>query len=184
MVWPGGWEVIGAIGLGAYYVWRLKPKQSPLHKRNRKRAKRLLKRLQSKSTDYQPGQIFSFLRHQDFFVFEELLLCCFERRGFRIKRNHAYTGDGGIDGTFFDKKGNKFLIQAKRYKSAINPQHISEFNNVVKREKAAGGFFIHTGRTGPKSYQALAPTVRIISGNKLLVLLGVKLSKTDESCYT
>jgi len=176
---PGVLGVVVGLGVGVYWVLKLTPKPSRLHKENQRKAKRLLKRLQNNAHD--PGVVFGILRREDFFVFEEILLCCFQERGFRVKRNHAYTGDGGIDGTFFDRAGNKFLIQAKRYKSAINPQHVREFTGVIQREKAAGGFFIHTGRTGQKSYQALLPTVRIISGDKLLALLDAKLSKSVDS---
>lgn len=173
---PGLLGIVVGLGIGIYSVLKLAPKPSRLHKENRRKAKHVLKRLQNNAHD--PGMVFGILRREDFFVFEEILLCCFKAHGFRIKRNHAYTGDGGIDGTVFDKTGNKFLIQAKRYKSAINPQHVREFTEVIQREKAAGGFFIHTGRTGQKSYQALLPTVRIISGDKLLALLDAKLSKS------
>lgn len=51
----------------------------------------------------------------------------------------------------FDKQGNKYLIQAKRYKSAINPAHVEDFARVVNQKKAYAGFFVHTGRTGEKS---------------------------------
>lgn len=44
------------------------------------------------------GQKIAYLRKIDPFVFEELLLEGFERRGFEVIRNRRYTGDGGIDG--------------------------------------------------------------------------------------
>lgn len=161
--------IVAGIGLGLYWTVTGRPKPSRLHKINQKKAKRFLSTLQNQP--HEPSELFGLLRRANCFVFEELLLVCFQQRGFRIKRNRAYTGDGGIDGTFFDRAGNKFLIQAKRYKSAINPRHVSEFAEVIQREQAAGGFFIHTGRTGPKSYQNQSPQVRIISGHKLLRLL-------------
>ncbi len=49
----------------------------------------------------------------------------------------------------------------------------------VKKYKATAGLFIHTGRTGLKSYQNLTTTIQIISGNKLLKLLNVK--KVEET---
>jgi restriction system protein len=171
-------SVLMGVIVGLYWAINLLPKQSRLHKINQRKAKRLLCNLQNVTRS--PAHVFGLLRREDFFVFEELLLLCFQQRGFRIKKNLAYTGDGGIDGTFFDKSRNKFLIQAKRYRNSINPQHVTEFSEVIARERANGGFFIHTGRTGKKSYQNLTPLVRIISGNDLLVLLGAKLNKNTD----
>ena len=171
---PGTLGVVAGLGFCAYWAYQLWPKQSRLHKINQQKAKRFLNKIQHNA--HEPGFVFGMLRRENFFVFEEILLLCFKQRGFRIKCNLAYTGDGGIDGTFFDGAGNKFLIQAKRYKNTINPQHISEFSGVIARERATGGFFIHTGRTGQKSYQNLTPEIRIISGKKLLMLLRAKLT--------
>ena len=159
------------LGVGVYFISPLVSKQKSRHKRNQKIAKSLLRQLQK--NHYEPGYIFGILRNTDPFVFEELLLLCLKNKGYRIKTNQAYTGDGGIDGTFYDKQGNKFLMQAKRYKSAITPQHVKDFSHVVTQEQAVGGFFIHTGRTGTKSYENLAENIRFISGNKLLKLLGL-----------
>lgn len=170
--------VFVGLGFGLYSVVMFTPKSSRLHKNNIRKAQRLLNRIQNKK--HSPGMLFDMLRHEDHFVFEEIILCCFKACGFRIKRNHAYTGDGCIDGTVFDEVGNKFLIQAKRYKSTINPQHVREFARVVDREVVTDGLFIHTGRTGPKSYRALLPVVRIISGDTLLELLGAKLPNSDK----
>lgn len=67
-------------------------------------------------------------------------------QGWEIGRNFRYTGDGGIDGRVLiaDKL---YLIQAKRYRSHINLQHIRNFHQAIVREKAPGGFFVHTGKT-------------------------------------
>jgi restriction endonuclease Mrr len=49
--------------------------------------------------------------------------------------------------------------------------HVQEFQNVIKKEKDAGGFFVHTGRTGEKSYEFKDESINFISGDKLLKLL-------------
>jgi len=160
-----------ALAWGILLFYWISPHEKPLHRTNRVKAKKLLKKLQKNSDE--PAHIFYLLRSMNCFVFEELLLLCLKDQGFRIEQNQAYTGDGGIDGTFYDKQGRKFVVQAKRYKSAINPQHVSEFATFVENNQVAGGLFIHTGRTGKKSYQQLTSKIRIVSGQKLLDFIGV-----------
>ncbi|WP_236616938.1 restriction endonuclease [Sphingobium lactosutens] len=104
-------------------------------------------------------------------AFEELLLESFERRGFRVIRNHRYTGDGGIDRKVMID-GAFWLIQAKRYATAIRPEHVSAFNALC-RARSCRGLFIHTGRTGPQSRESIdnSSHVEIISGRRLLALV-------------
>ena len=86
------------------------------------------------------------------FIFEELLLHCCCDMGWRVVRS-SYTHDGGIDGTFFDEDGAKFLIQAKRYSGEIEPEHLLAFSDVVWRDKdAIAGIFMHTGTTCAKGH--------------------------------
>lgn len=110
------------------------------------------------------------------YAFEELLLTCCQNQGWDIERNFSYSNDGGIDGrvTIAEKL---YLIQAKRYRGYINPQHIVHFYKVVQQEKAAGGFFIHTGKTGELSKQLLREhRISLLSGQRLVdFVLGQRL---------
>ena len=83
-------------------------------------------------------------------AFEELLLTCCQGQGWEIERNFKYSGDGRIDGRVLIA-GKLYLVQAKRYRGYINPQHIRDFYQVIQEEKAARGFFVHTGKTGKLS---------------------------------
>jgi len=166
IILTGGW---------VYYLHRA-PKPNKLHRINQAKAKTLLYKLQNEP--FNPAYVFGILRKIDPFVFEELLLLCFKGQGYRVAKRGGYSGDGGVDGEIYDKENKYFLIQAKRYKSAINPAHVAEFAQVIKQKNAAGGFFVHTGRTGPKSYQHTSTTLKMISGKKLLELLQVKLPAT------
>lgn len=150
---------------------------TPKHRANIREANNIIKNMRNSTSGYSRAQLMHQLRQIDPFVFEEVLLTCLQERGFKVKRNRRYTGDGGIDGIFFTPAKEKFLIQAKRYADTINPQHVKHFVEIVKRERAAGGYFIHTGRTGLASkVNLMASTVEIISGNKLLnFLLGLPL---------
>jgi len=138
------------------------------HRRYQRQACRVLDRLPQLDGD---GQRLAYLRKVNPYVFEELLLTAFELRGYRIKRNRRYSGDGGLDGQVWID-GQRYLIQAKRYARAITPDHVAEFGALVRRE-GCRGLFVHTGRTGPKSRAILAriPEVELLSGQGLLELL-------------
>ena len=118
--------------------------------------------------------ILGILRGCDPFVFEELLLHIFEdNQEFNVVRNKRYTGDGGIDGRFyFDDY--PFLVQAKRYKSHINPKHVEEFAEKITVFKAEFGLFIHTGKTGKLSSKTAwhsRKDLMLVSGQKLVNLV-------------
>lgn len=141
------------------------------HRWRRRQARAMATQLQGRDRD-QPAQlIFARLRAMDPLAFEELLLECFERRGLKIWRNRRYTGDGGIDGRIVIG-GETVLIQAKRYASAIRPEHVAAFVALC-RSRRCRGLFIHTGRTGPQSRRFLADdaSVSIVSGAYLVALL-------------
>lgn len=138
------------------------------HQRYRRQAARILNILPGLAGD---GCRLSYLRKINPFVFEELLLLAFARQGYRVKRNPRYSGDGGLDGQVWID-GQHFLIQAKRYSCAIDPQHVADFACLLK-QRDTQGLFIHTGRTGAKSRAEAGETayLRIISGQILLDLL-------------
>lgn len=148
-----------------------------LHRKNWAAARHIQTLLQEKP--WRPGGALNYLRKLDPFVFEELLLLAFKKRGYRIGKNKRYSGDGGVDGRVYAKDGC-YLVQAKRYSSAINPAHVADFAKVIEKEKACGGFFIHTGRTGAKAYRNKQHNITFISGEKLLQLLSVTLKNTDD----
>lgn len=133
-----------------------------------KKSRKLHVQIQSMEND---ARLFGYLRKVDPFLFEELILTAYESKGFTIKRNKRYTGDGGIDGQVkIDDKWH--YIQAKRYSSAINPKHVQDFSTLC-RDRKRPGVFIHTGRTGPKSSSIFSACERVsvISGSKLIQLL-------------
>lgn len=136
------------------------------HKKNIKIAKKIYNRINEiKNTN--KGWIFTYLRKIDPFVFEELILHSFRQKGYKIKRNKKYTGDGGIDGKVIINK-QTYFIQAKRYTDFINPRHVENFAALCQKHKVKG-YFIHTGKTGQKSFDIKKEhkSIEIISGNKL-----------------
>lgn len=139
------------------------------HYRNISTGNRVIQKLNAIEHD---GAKLNYLRKVNPFVFEELVLTAFSKNGYTIIRNKRYTGDGGIDGKVV-KNGQLYLVQAKRYSTSINPQHVIDFNEAINRVNASGGYFVHTGRTGEKSHQNRQGNIEFISGSKLLTLISI-----------
>ncbi|MGM9798675.1 MAG: restriction endonuclease [Parabacteroides sp.] len=139
------------------------------HQRRRKKAKKVANKLK---TFTEGGQILTYLRKIDPFVFEEMLLNAFEACGYKAIRNKRYTGDGGIDGQII-YQDKRIPVQAKRYKNHINKAHMVAFTEVTQKRKAPFGLFIHTGQTGKGSYEVATSStpILIISGDRLIRLL-------------
>jgi restriction system protein len=156
---------------------------SKRHRKNIGKARKVLNDLRGRrlSEAEKIPVVLGTLRKVDPFVLEELILTCCQERGWKIIRNKRYTGDGGIDGKVIVGK-QLLLIQVKRYRDHINPHHVREFQRVVGREGAAGGLFIHTGKTGKQSKAVVKDSVvSIVSGRKLVdFVLGQKISVRKE----
>lgn len=150
---------------------RLKSKR---HQRYIRLAALVLEQLRSGGV--QLPKALGILRKMNPYAFEELLLTCCHEQGWEIERNFRYSNDGGLDGRV-TIAGKLYLIQAKRYRGYIKPQHIHDFNQVIKQEKAYGGFFIHSGKTGELANQLLREyQISLLSGQRLVdFVLGQKL---------
>ncbi|MFK5892277.1 MAG: restriction endonuclease [Pseudomonadota bacterium] len=139
----------------------------PKHYRQIKKADLILQKLHKFDND---GAVLSYLRKVDPYVFEEIVLTSISNLGFKIKRSKGYSGDGGIDGSFY-VNGKEVLIQSKRYSSHINLQHVKDFS-VVCFNNDLKGVFVHTGRTGKESHTLSRKVgIEILSGNRLVGLI-------------
>ncbi|WP_257554699.1 restriction endonuclease [Sphingobium sp. CFD-2] len=141
------------------------------HRWRRRQARAMCEQLRGPDRDQPAGLHYARLRAMDPLAFEELLLEAFEQRGHRVIRNRRYTGDGGVDGEVVID-GERWLIQAKRYRDAIRPEHVRDFAMLCATRKRRG-MFIHTGRTGGISRTVVlsADGIEIVSGQRLLALL-------------
>lgn len=141
------------------------------HRWRRRQARAMCEQLRGPDRDQPAGLHYARLRAMDPLAFEELLLEAFEQRGHRVIRNRRYTGDGGVDGEVVID-GERWLIQAKRYRDAIRPEHVRDFAMLCATRKRRG-MFIHTGRTGGMSRTVVlsADGIEIVSGQRLLALL-------------
>lgn len=139
-------------------------------------SKRWLSDFRKTKTTLTTQQRFSYIRRiSDPFLFEEILMTCFDERDAVLKiRRTKYTRDGGIDG-FVYFPGLTVLIQAKLYSGPISKQHVISFTDTVNvSNQDTKGLFIHTGKTSEpiKKLVYSCPNVEMISGvNRLLAFL-------------
>lgn len=145
------------------------------HSRNIRRAAVILTKIRKFRGEHSRARIMAYLRKVSPYVMEELVLTAFESIGIRVRRSRRYSGDGGADGCIF-WNNHSYLVQTKRYRGHIDVQHVRNFERTIGKENAAGGLFIHTGRTGRASWDCLKGSrIRILSGDHLLsLLLGVR----------
>lgn len=156
------------------------PRQSPIFKKsqtrttrnkhpwNIQRSDRVLQQLRNGTTEVQLTMAIAILRKMNPYTFEELLLTCCEEQGWQIQRNFRYSTDGGVDGHVLIAE-KLYLLQAKRYSAHIKSEHIKDFHKVIQQEGAAGGFFIHTGKTGQLSKELLSERqINLISSQQLV----------------
>lgn len=114
----------------------------------------------------------AYLREVDPYVFECMVLLSLRKLGCGVLFSTAVSGDGGIDGEFWWPGWGWGAVQAKRYKGHISAQAVDDFTRLVLRRRYVQGFFVHTGRTGEKSWETVAGTrVQMVSGHRLLMLL-------------
>ncbi|MBD2440568.1 restriction endonuclease [Nostoc sp. FACHB-110] len=147
------------------------------HHKNIERANSILQELRNQSIKPKLPLVIGTLRQTTPYVFEELLLSCCLDQGWEIRRNTNYSNDGGVDGRVLIR-GKLYLIQAKRYTDHIKSEHLHDFQEVIEAQRADGGFFIHSGKTGPLSKTVLKqyPQIVLISGQRLVnFVLGKKL---------
>lgn len=138
------------------------------HKNKIITADKVILKIKSFDGEFKNQQILSYLRKIDPYVFEELILNCFEFKGLKVIKNKSYSGDGGLDGMVIETK-KKLLIQAKRYSNSVKTSHIEDFSTLIFNTNADGGYFIHTGKTSLKAYDKYKNSnIKIISGQKLI----------------
>ncbi|MCY4590031.1 MAG: restriction endonuclease [Alphaproteobacteria bacterium] len=135
-----------------------------------RRARRDLERLRLIDDN---REAFLQLRELDPLVFEDLVLAAYADTGASVQYTlHKYR-DGGIDGEILHR-GQRYAMQAKRYRGRIDPGQVRQFVDLVRArgDRYAGGVLVHSGRTGSAAWTALdAGSVRMVSGQGLLALI-------------
>lgn len=162
LVYIAVWLFIAAILIHKFIFPQALSSSKKYRTRQAKRALSTLKSIES------PAMRFAYLRKMNPYVFEEMINESIKMRGLVVTKTATYSGDGGIDGTFFIGS-QRFLIQAKRYKNHIDPKHVNALSRLCE-QKSCLGIFVHTGKTGPKSKDMAKSNVAFISGSDLLSL--------------
>lgn len=163
-----------------FFCFTFTGKRKYRHKRKRKQkpwrtsaSKTWLQQFRENKLEFTPDQRFSYIRGVDHFLWEEILMSCFEERGYAIKRTKM-TRDGGSDG-FVTINKLFVVIQAKRYSGPIAKADVSKLNKLVNdNPRFHRGLFIHSGTTsGPiKDLFKESPFMDLLSGtNRLLTFL-------------
>lgn len=162
---------------GIFLKWFLhNTRKSRNHNYKIRSAERVYDKLQSFTGQYRSQQIITYLRKINAYAFEELVLTALQRKGYSIKRSKSYSGDGGCDGHCY-LNGKHYILQMKRYKNTVSAKHLSEFNLLIKKSGAEGGFFVHTGKTSAVQFSNFkSSSLQIISGERLINLIVIPLS--------
>lgn len=137
------------------------------HRRNIRRARRVIRRVGS----LDDRAVIVYLRKIDPYVFEEVVLEAFRRKGWTVYHNRRYSGDGGIDGRI--RRGRRtYIVQCKRYSGHIRVSDVRSFA-IQCRVREVRGAFVHTGHTGKSSRDVAAeyPELEIWSGSRLAELI-------------
>ena len=126
---------------------------SKLHRKNRRTARRLYRRLNRIASQGSPDRgyawIQNYLRQIDPYVFEELVLAALKEKGFSVRANRKYSGDGGVDGRA-RKDGTRYYIQCKCYTGYASLADIRAFIDKCRKDRRKG-FFVNTGLTSAKA---------------------------------
>ncbi|HWR86979.1 MAG TPA: restriction endonuclease, partial [Acidiferrobacterales bacterium] len=139
-------------------------------RRRVRRSRCVLRKLRSFEGEHRCACVFAYMRQVDPLLFEELVLSALEDAGAFVLRNRRYSGDGGVDGMAWVNGIGWCAVPAKRYAAHVSNEHVAAFPKLVAASRPRAGLFVHTGRTGTASYQALR-------GSRLLLLSGERFAR-------
>jgi len=160
------------LALVSRFVNILRLRARPAHRANVRRSRKVLRTLRSFVGNGCAARSLAYLRRIEPLIFEEVIMSALEDAGVLVLRSRRYSGDGGIDGSFWSPEAGWYAVQVKRYSGHINRQHVNEFTNAVRRSRYAAGMFAHTGRSGAGVYEFLPGSeIILLSGDCLIQLI-------------
>ncbi len=100
--------------------------------------------------------------------FEKMAVEIYEMRGLKVERTGA-TGDHGVDIVVESSRGEKWVVQCKRWRGAVGESVIREFFGTMHHEKADKGILITTGTfTAQAREWAKGKPLNLVDGNEFL----------------
>lgn len=120
--------------------------------------------------DFRQERVLTSLRSLDQSVFRELLMKAYGELGYLVKASAFYSGE--LINEIIDPQGLRYFVKANQVTEADEVTGLADFIQLVEEKKVIG-FFIHTGRTSGHLSNIVKETrVEIVSGDKLVTLVG------------
>ena len=159
--------------LGTRFANWVRVKGKKAHVSRIHRARRAIDTVREFQGDALSARTIGYLRYLDPFVFEEVVLTCFEESGAAVWRNSRYTGDGGVDGhVHWPDRRVWAPVQVKRFCGHVCRSDVIAFHELLERRGCRAGLFVHSGRTSEDLRNAFRGTeLKILSGERLARLV-------------
>ena len=110
--------------------------------------------------------------------FEQMVVELYSLRGYQAKRT-GQTGDHGVNVIVQTPKGEKWIVQCKRWRGAVGEPVIRDFYGVLHHEKADKGILITTGTFTPQAYEwARGKPLSLVDGKHFLETWNKEKSST------
>ena len=100
--------------------------------------------------------------------FEQMVVELYSLHGYQAKRT-GQTGDHGVDVIVRTPKGEKWIVQCKRWRGAVGESVIRDFYGVLHHEKADKGILVTTGTFTLQAYEwARGKPLSLVDGKQFL----------------
>ena len=110
----------------------------------------LCRRYQQYRLKVQDQNNLAYLQDMDPHEFELLISDFFESLGYRT-RPYEDQQDHGVDVIVYDGKGEKWIVQCKRYRGVVGEPILRDLLGTMLHEKASKAFLMTTGRISRKA---------------------------------
>lgn len=100
--------------------------------------------------------------------FEQIVAQLFRMHGYKAKVR-GQSGDGGVDVVVRTSKGEKWIVQCKRWKDRVGSPVVRDFYGAMQHEKADRGIIVAVGGfTGPAIKWSKGKPIALYDGNRFL----------------
>jgi hypothetical protein len=133
--------------------------------------------------DMHRAQAIADLNRMHHASFEELVAETYRSLGFQARRT-GQTGDHGVDIEVYTPRGERWIVQCKRYKDPVGESMVRELYGTLVSEKANRAILVTSAEiTAPAEAWARGKTIGLIDGEKLLKLMEKARQKAQGSKF-